>query len=134
MPWIMPLPGTPMRTRLDAEFAAAGLPSPPNPIESVSLLINEKLLQDTDMISVVSLQLARHYERSGALAVLPLKMSHALGPVGLLWIDAVPTAAVGRFLDAVRSEARRLAPERIPSGIARAAGRTITNAAYNPKI
>jgi DNA-binding transcriptional LysR family regulator len=106
-PWIVPLAGTPMRLRLDAEFAAVGLHSPPDPIESASLLTNEKLLQGTDLISVMSRQLALHYASTGALSILPLQMRQAgLGPVGLLWIDADPPAAIGRFLDAVRIEAR----------------------------
>lgn len=107
-PWILPLPGTPLRARVDAEFAAVGLPSPPDPIESISLLTNERLLQETDMVSVVSRQLAVHYADSGSLATLPLEMRHALGPVGLLWVDASPTAALGHFLDTVRAEAREL--------------------------
>ncbi|MGH3525059.1 MAG: LysR substrate-binding domain-containing protein [Mycobacterium sp.] len=107
-PWIVPLPGTPLRVRVDAEFAAAGLPSPVDPIESVSLLMNEKLLQVTDMVSVVSRQLAIHYAGSGSLAILPLEMRHALGPVGLLWVDASPTSALARFLDSVRAEAQEL--------------------------
>lgn len=107
-PWIVPLPGTPMRLRLESEFAAAGLPAPVDPIESSSLLTNEKLLQETDMVSVVSRQLAAHYASSGSLSILPLKMRYALGPVGMIWADANPTAAVTRFLDAVRAEARNL--------------------------
>jgi DNA-binding transcriptional LysR family regulator len=104
--WILPLPGTPMRLRLESEFTAAGIALPRNAIESVSLLINEKLLQETDLISVVSRQLADHYEACGTLAILKLTMRHALGPVGLLSIDEHSTAAVTRFLDAVRREAR----------------------------
>ncbi len=107
--WILPLPGTPMRVRIEAEFAAAHLPLPADPIESVSLLTNEKLLQETDMVSAVSKQLAEHYAGKGSLAILPLEMRHALGPVGLLWVDANPTAALAHFLDAVRAEARACA-------------------------
>ena len=45
---------------------------------------------------------------SGSLATLPLEMRHALGPVGLLWVDASPTAALGHFLNTVRNEAGEL--------------------------
>jgi DNA-binding transcriptional LysR family regulator len=107
-PWIVPLPGTPLRERVDAEFAAAGLPTPSNPIESISLLTNETLMHESDMISMVSRQLARHYTGHRSLAILSLEMRHALGPVGLLWVDANPTAALARFMDSVRVEVREL--------------------------
>jgi len=107
-PWILPLPGTPMRVRLEAEFAATNTRLPVEQVESVSLIINETLLHESDMVSVVSQQLAHHYEANGALAVLPLTMRQALGPVGLLWTDAAPSNALVRFLDSVREEARSL--------------------------
>ena len=66
----------------------------------------------SDMVSVVSQQLARHYEQAGVLATLPLAMRQALGPVGLLWIDAKPSNAVQRFLDSVRQEAGELETRR----------------------
>ncbi|MGE0331783.1 MAG: LysR substrate-binding domain-containing protein [Ramlibacter sp.] len=107
-PWILPLPGTPMRVRLEAEFAAANTRLPVEQVESVSLTINETLVHESDMVSVVSQQLAQHYEAAGTLTVLPLVMRQALGPVGLLWADDTPTIAVERFLDSVRTEARLL--------------------------
>jgi DNA-binding transcriptional LysR family regulator len=107
-PWILPLPGMPMRVRLEAEFAAANTRLPVEQVESVSLMINETLLLASDMVSVVSQQLAQHYEQAGTLAILPLAMRQALGPVGLLWIDATPSNAVQRFLESVRQEALAL--------------------------
>lgn len=111
-PWIIPLPGTPMRVRLEAEFAAGGTPMPQEQIESVSLLINEKLLLTSDMVSVVSQQLAQHYEQGKLLKRLPLAMKQALGPIGLVWVDSAPSNALRRFLDAVRAEAQALRPRR----------------------
>lgn len=107
-PWILPLPGTPMRSRLEAEFAAADTRLPVEQVESVSLMINETLLHESDMVSVVSQQLAHHYATTGTLATLSLRMRQALGPVGLLWIDDNPSNAVQRFLQSVRVEARTL--------------------------
>jgi DNA-binding transcriptional LysR family regulator len=98
----------PMRVRLEAEFATANTRLPVEHVESVSLIINETLLLASDMVTVVSQQLAQHYEQAGTLAILPLVMRQALGPVGLLWSDATPSNAVQRFLDSVREEARAL--------------------------
>lgn len=109
-PWILPLPGNPMRLRLEAEFATANIQLPAQQIESTSLLINETLMLESDMISVVSEQLAKRYERTGLLATLPLAMQQGLGPVGLLWADANPSNALAQFMDSVRLEARLLLP------------------------
>lgn len=122
-PWILPLPGMPMRTRLEAEFAAANARLPVEQVESVSLMINETLLHQSDMVSVVSQQLAQHYAAAGTLATLPLRMRQALGPVGLLWIDDSPSNAVQRFLQSVRVEARAL-----HSGSGKAAAKSLTTA------
>jgi len=109
-PWIVPLPDTPMRQLLETELGAMGLALPPTTIESSSFLATERLLQETDMISLVSLQLSLYHTETKSLAVLPLTIPHArLGPLGLLWIDRHPTAAVQRFLDLVRQESAKLA-------------------------
>ncbi len=107
-PWILPLPGTPMRVRLETEFATAALQLPAQHIESTSPLINETLMLKSDMISVVSDQLAKRYVRTGLLATLPITMRQGLGPVGLLWVDANPSSALEQFLESVRLEARDL--------------------------
>ncbi|MDT2020182.1 LysR substrate-binding domain-containing protein [Methylocella sp. CPCC 101449] len=109
-PWIVPLPDTPMRQLLEAELGAMGLALPSTTIESSSFLATERLLQETDMISLVSLQLALYHTETKSLAILPLTIPHArLGPLGLLWVDRHPTAAVQRFLDLVRQESAKLA-------------------------
>ncbi len=107
-PWILPLPESPMRARLEAEFAASQTRLPIDYVESISLMINESLLRQSDMISVVSDQVAQHYAAAGTLAILPLRMKQALGPVGLLWIDDSPSQALHRFMQSVRMEARAL--------------------------
>jgi len=118
-PWILPLPGMPMRVRLEAEFAAANVRLPAEQVESVSLMINETLLLASDMVSVVSQQLAQHYQQAGILSILPLAMRQALGPVGLLWVDTAPSNAVRRFLDSVRQEVRELDTRRLAKREAR---------------
>lgn len=108
-PWIVPLPETPMRQLLDAELGAMGLALPATSIESSSFLATERLLQSSDMLSLVSLQLALYHTEAKSLVILPLSIPHAkLGALGLLWIDRYPTAAVQRFLDLVRQEADAL--------------------------
>ena len=107
-PWILPLPETPMRQRVDAEFAASGLPSPRNAVESTSLLTNQRLLQQSDMVMVMSRQLAVHLRDSGSLAILSIRLDHALGAVGMLWVDELPSAALVRFREAGRTISRDL--------------------------
>lgn len=80
-PWILPLPGMPMRVRLEAEFTAADTRLPAEQVESVSPTINDALLLASGMVSVMSHQLALHDEATGTLAILPLTMRQALGLV-----------------------------------------------------
>jgi len=115
-PWILPLPETPMRQRVDAEFAASGLPSPRNAVESTSLLTNQRLLQQSDMVMAMSRQLAVHLRDSGSLAILPIRLDHALGAVGMLWVDELPSAALVRFMEAVRTISKALAADSNANG------------------
>jgi len=108
-PWIVPPVGTPMRGRLEAAFAAAGLPLPRAPLESASMIVNQTVLRDTDCLALMSGSIGRHYESLGLLKVLPLQHHEGLGAVGVLWGDPEPGAAVARVLEALHEEARLIA-------------------------
>ncbi len=107
-PWIVPPVGTPMRIRLEAVFAKAGLPLPEARLESVTMLANQTVLSETDYLAVLSQSIALHFEQLGLLKSLPLQIHEGLGGVGMLWADAEPGPAVQHVLDALQEEARIL--------------------------
>lgn len=105
--WILPAVGSPMRLRLEALFAHAGLPLPARRIESVSPIVNLMLVSKTDHLAVMSRDLAREFGKAGLVCLLPLTIEAELGPVGMLWIDGPMDPAIAGFLDCLRSLANK---------------------------
>lgn len=121
-PWIVPVAGMPMRLRIEEAFALVGLSVPGRRIESASPIANLMLLRDTDHLTVMAGHLARRFETSRLLRTLPLEIRQGLGPVGMLWIDKDGTAttpAVQRFLECLRTQARKLNESPQPRGTSR---------------
>jgi DNA-binding transcriptional LysR family regulator len=84
--WILWPQGTANRGKLDAALAQAGQPPLPCRVESSSLIANFTLLQQSDLLCVVSNRLARHFAKR--LEVGPLDF--ALGvesSIGMCWRD-----------------------------------------------
>jgi DNA-binding transcriptional LysR family regulator len=81
--WILPAPSAPLRQRFDILMAQAGA-RPRNAVESVSLLTNLTLLQETRMLGVMPADIARHFARLGLVRVLPVDLKDLSGPVALI--------------------------------------------------
>ena len=69
--WILHPPESPMRADVNAMLARARLTLPGDVIETVSIVATLALLQGSDAVSVLPLDLARHYADYGLLARLP---------------------------------------------------------------
>ena len=81
--WILPPPETTLRRQVDKAFHDAGLEAPRPVVQSVSLLTNRALLLATDMVGIWPRQIILDDVRRGVLAVLPVKLPPASGPVGI---------------------------------------------------
>jgi DNA-binding transcriptional LysR family regulator len=81
--WILPPPETTLRRQVDKAFHDEGLEPPRAAVQSVSLLTNRALLLATDMIGVWPRQVVLDDVNRGVLAVLPVKLPPAAGPVGI---------------------------------------------------
>ncbi len=105
-PWIVPPPGGPLRHDFDALHAAHGLRPPADLIETVSIVATLALLQESDAVSLLPVELARHYEVHGMLARLPVPLSHTgtryelltrsnrrLAPAALAFVEKLREAA-----------------------------------------
>jgi len=82
--WILPSPETAYRHRIDAAFRQLGVEPPGRLVESVSILTNTALLQQTDMLGVMPVNVARHYAGAGSLAILAVELPPPSGPVGTI--------------------------------------------------
>jgi DNA-binding transcriptional LysR family regulator len=108
--WILPTPDTAYRHRIDAAFRQGGVEPPAELIESMSILTNTTLLQESDMLGVMPRNIARHYARAGALAVLRVPLPLPSGPVGIITrADQAPLPALDDLLAALRATGRTLA-------------------------
>jgi len=72
--WILHPPESRMRVDVNAILARAGVALPGDVVETVSIVATLALLQGSDAISVLPVDLALHYAKYGLLARLPLEL------------------------------------------------------------
>lgn len=81
--WILPPQTTNLRQEINTALSEAGLEPPARAVESVSILANRTLLEETDMIAALPAQVALSYERSGNLIRIPVELGIKPGPIGV---------------------------------------------------
>lgn len=82
--WILPNSTAPVRQRLDILFTEHGGGRPRNAVESVSLLTNLAMLQESNMVTVMPADLVRQFSRSGLVKPLPVTLPGLFFPVALI--------------------------------------------------
>ena len=82
--WIVAPAGSALRHRFDLMFQELNLPQPVNSVETGSLLFITKMMQQSDMVSVISSDVARYYGDHGLLAILPLNLPCDMEPFGFI--------------------------------------------------
>jgi DNA-binding transcriptional LysR family regulator len=82
--WIVPPSGSVLRHRFDLMFQEAGLQEPVNVIETASLMFTTKMLQQSDMVSVLANDVARYYADHGMLAILPMPLPCQMDAFGII--------------------------------------------------
>lgn len=82
--WIVPPPGSVLRHRFELMFQGAGLEIPPRLIETSSLLFTTKMLQQSDFVALMPLEVARYYAAYGMVAVLPIQLSCTMDSFGII--------------------------------------------------
>jgi DNA-binding transcriptional LysR family regulator len=105
--WILPPGGSVLRHRFDLMFQEEGLQAPLNVVETSSLMFTTKMLQQSDMVSLVASEVARYYADHGLLAILPLALpchmdafgiitrrDRPLSPAAKVMLNALKAAAV----------------------------------------
>lgn len=76
-PWILYPVGTPIRARMEQAFAKAGIPTPQNTIDTISMQTFLQVLQSGPMIAMLPASMVQPHLESGLLKVLntPLKLA-----------------------------------------------------------
>lgn len=102
--WVLPQTDIPLRQRLDVLFIAQAGRAPENFIESVSLLTNLTLLQQTRFLATMPAEVARHFARYRLISVLPVLLKDILGPVAIITrAGPLPSPAVEAFISAIKA-------------------------------
>jgi len=82
--WILHPLGSPMRRRVEQALQHASLAQPPDIVETSSILATTSLLGASDMISVMPLDVGRHYADHGLVAVLPVQLPISMAKLGII--------------------------------------------------
>lgn len=82
--WIVAPAGSALRHRFDLMFQELNLPQPTNSVETSSLLFITKMMQQSDMVSVMATDVARYYSDHGLLSILPINVPCDMEPFGFI--------------------------------------------------
>jgi DNA-binding transcriptional LysR family regulator len=82
--WIVAPAGSALRHRFDLMFQELNLPHPTNSVETSSLLFIGKMMQQSDMVSVMATDVARHYAGHGLFSILPINLPCDMEPFGFI--------------------------------------------------
>lgn len=83
-PWILPPPGSILRHRFDMMFRRAGLQPPSNVVDTTALLLITTLLQQTDSLHVMPLEVAQYYASLNVMRVLPIDLPCTMDAFGII--------------------------------------------------
>ena len=82
--WILPPPGSVLRHRLELMFRRAALEPPVNAVDTTALLLITALLQQTDSLHVMPVEVARYYASLKVLAILPIELPCTMDAFGII--------------------------------------------------
>ena len=82
--WILPPPGSVLRHRWELMFRRAALEPPANAVDTTALLLITALLQQTDSLHVMPIEVARFYASLNVLAILPIELPCTMDAFGII--------------------------------------------------
>lgn len=107
--WILPPPGSLLRHRWELMFRRAALEPPANAVDTTALLLITALLQQTDSLHIMPVDVARYYASLNVLSILPIELPCSMDAFGIITRQnhlLSPGAAL--LLKEVRAAAREM--------------------------
>ncbi len=105
-PWIVPAPGTPLRTLWATMFAAAGVAPPHVPIECGSVIMVRQILVGSDFLTLLSTDQVQVELEAGWLAAIGDAPGEVSRTIGISTRDDWhPTALQTRFIETLSGQA-----------------------------
>jgi len=109
--WILPSRRTLLRAEIDEAFRAIGQPPPKPMLESVTVLVNQRLLADTDLLAFLPRDIAEYYRVHDLVAILQTPLRLPVTEVGLSLREGhFPSPAARVFAEIVREVAAVIGP------------------------
>ena len=103
-PWVIYPTGTPMRARVEKAFVEAGMQTPENTVETVSLQTTMQLLQTTPAVAMLAESMVEPEIQAGRLTRLALPFPLVLADYGVITRrNEVPQWSAKAFIDALLS-------------------------------
>ena len=104
--WIVTPAGSVLRHRFELMFQEIGLRAPVNLIETGALLFTTKMLQMSDMLSVLATDVARYYAEHGLMSIVPMDLPCQMEAFGIITKrDRLLSPAAQVMLRAIRNSA-----------------------------
>ena len=107
--WILAPKGSILRYRCDQMFHKAGLKPPINVVDTTAILVITSLLQQTDFLHPMPVEVARYYEQAGLLAILPIELPCKMDGFGIITRrDHILSPGANILLQAIRDVAKTI--------------------------
>ncbi|QGZ59999.1 LysR substrate-binding domain-containing protein [Paraburkholderia acidiphila] len=101
--WVVPPVGSVLRHRFELMFQRASLAPPSNVVETPALLFITRVLEQSDMIAVLTEDVAHYYAAHGMVAILPVPMDCQMDDFGIITrADRLFTPAASVMIEALR--------------------------------
>ncbi len=102
--WVVPPVASVLRHRFELMFQRASLAPPSNIVETSALLFITRVLEQSDMIAVLTGDVARYYAAHGMVAILPLPMDCQMDDFGIITrADRLLSPAAKVMIEALRA-------------------------------
>ena len=109
LPWVVPPEGSVLRHRFELMFQNAGLEAPRRVIATAALVMLPRLLQDSDHLAVVPVDVARHYARHDMVRIVPVELSCRMDSFGFITrTDWLLSPGARTVLASLQDAARRV--------------------------
>jgi DNA-binding transcriptional LysR family regulator len=106
LPWILPPHGSILRYRFDMMFRRAGLEPPSNVVDTTAMLVITALLQQTDSLHVMPLEVAQYHASLNVMHILPIELPCKMDAFGIIRHgDHLLSPGADQLLRAVRAAA-----------------------------
>jgi DNA-binding transcriptional LysR family regulator len=107
--WILAPKGSILRYRCDQMFHKANLKPPINVVDTTAILVITSLLQQTDFLHPMPIEVARHYQQAGLLAILPIELPCKMDGFGIITRrDHILSPGANILLQAIREVAKTI--------------------------